>query len=330
MKIFRVILAIIGITSILFTTFYGRYKISEEHLYEQDNGYRGIITIWHIDSFEGGVGSRKQFLLKVAKSFERKHSGVLVMVIEHTIQSYTKALSEGYLPDMLSYGNGVESANFSKIDSDKTFQGGTIGNIQYALPWCRGGYSIIANPELASDFPTHYEQLLISQAQYTQPLLALYLEGLSVREPIVKSPMDAYVQFVSGKTPYFLGTQRDINRLETRGMQVVSKPLTKFNDLNQYISITTKDELKRFYANEFICYLLTSQVQDSLKDIGMLSCYQNVLFTNEHLSAMQNASNFQSISVFTPHEILSQLQVDSARALKGDKESINKIQKMLI
>jgi hypothetical protein len=85
--------------------------------------------------------------------------------------------------------------------------------------------------------------------------------------------MDAYVKFVTGKVKWFLGTQRDVNRLETRGMSVKVTPLERFNDLYQYVSITSSDQIKRYYAEQFINYLVSEQVQKKLNEIGMLSCF---------------------------------------------------------
>ena len=71
MKIFRFIISIIIVLSFVFTVFIGRHKIQEQSKITNPAEYKGIISLWQIDGFEGGSGSRKQFLLKVARDFEK-------------------------------------------------------------------------------------------------------------------------------------------------------------------------------------------------------------------------------------------------------------------
>ena len=44
-------------------------KKTEKPILEVE-GYKQILELWHIDSFEGGIGSRRDFLLKRAISFD--------------------------------------------------------------------------------------------------------------------------------------------------------------------------------------------------------------------------------------------------------------------
>ena len=92
--------------------------------------------------------------------------------------------------------------------------------------------SSIANPKLVNDFPNEYQEILVSQGEFTQPTLALLMDEIKVSSIKIEKPMDAYVEFVSGKTPFFLGTQRDVHRLERRGFEVKVKPLNAYNDLS--------------------------------------------------------------------------------------------------
>ncbi len=295
---------------------------------EQEN-YKGILTIWQVDSFEGGVGSRKQFLLKVARSFEKKNPGVLVMVIDHTEESVKEEIKKDNFPDLISFGAGVEIANFQQLKV-KGDRGGIVGEKSYAVAWCMGGYSIIANPKLVSEIPDSFEEILVSQGEYTQPLVAMCLEGMSAKNITVKKPMDAYTQFVAGKTPYFLATQRDINRLERRQMEVITRPLNGYNDLYQYIALTSNSALKSYYAESFIEHLLSVDVQKSLNQIGMLSTKTTVEYDNAHLNEMQKNKEFYTVSAFTNATALKQMQENSMLLLQGQKEYEIKIKNMLV
>ncbi len=291
--------------------------------------YKGILTIWQIDSFEGGTGSRKQFLLKVAREYERKNQGVLVMVISHTVTSFENAVKQGQTPDIISFGGGVDVKNATRLNCKKTVIGGYVGDRIYATAWAMGSYFIIANPTLSETIPDSLPSLLVSQQEYTQPMLSLYFENVKVGEMQVQKPMEAYVKFTNGKTPYFLATQRDVHRLINRGMPIIAKPLNKFNDLYQYVVVTAKSNEKIIASENFIEHLLSEKVQRSLVDIGMLSPYYKLSYDNE-LNQVQTNNDSCSISAFISPEQLKSLQELSKSALAGDKDSQNKIKNMVI
>ena len=290
-----------------------------------------IITLWQIDTFEGGVGSRKQFLLKAASMYEKNNDGVLIMVTNHTLEGAENNMKNGIFPDMISYGAGLDVKSFSEIKTKNVRSGGLVGNKCYATPWCKGGYVLISNPNLVTELkPNRIDKLLVSQSLYTQPLTALLLEGVTAHDVEIKKPMDAYVKFVIGKTPYMLGTQRDIHRLINRGFEFNAQPLYEFCDLNQYVSITTAEEIKRYYANDFINFLTSDVVQKKLTDIGMFSPYIEVGYSNQTLSIMQKINAFKTYSVFLQKHKLIEMQEISLSATAGDQSALNKIKNLLI
>lgn len=330
MKVFRILTAVFISFTVVFTAVFGRYKTGEAKSEEIPAEYKGIITLWQIDSFEGGVGSRKQFLLRVARGFEKENEGVLVMVTEQTTESVKDNFSKGIYPDMISFGPGAEVKEVSELSVEKVFRGGKVGEKAFATAWCRGGYVLIANPKLVFTIGNSFDELVVSQGEYTQPLLALYLEGMRSDNIEVLKPMEAYVKFTSGKVPYFLGTQRDVNRLLNRGAEMVCKPLSAYNDLYQYVSITATEQIKRFYAEKFIEYLVSDTVQKDLRRIGMLSAFAAVECDNEYLAEMQSVKNLYTVSAFSSSVDLKNLQELSLSALQGNDASENKIKNMLV
>ncbi len=327
MKIIRVFISLILVFCFVFTLFIGKEKIAEQSEYKLPNEYKGIITLWHIDGFEGGKGSRKQFLLKVARDFERKNSGVLVMVINHTFTSVKENIDKGVYPDLISFSNGVEIKQLENLNIKRKVESGKIGDKVYATAWCRGGYALIKNPNAKEQ---DNSALIVSQAEFTEPLTAMLLEGLEFDKIEVYKPMDAYVKFTENKNAYFLGTQRDLVRLSNRGMQVEISPLNAFNDLYQYVALTSRDANKKAYASRFIEYLVSDTVQNQLDKISMFSPYIKVNFDDENLSLMQQNNKFSSISAYLHKEQLKELQDISMLALKGNQNSLNKIKNMLI
>ena len=146
MKIFRLIICVLLSLSIWITFSIGKSKIGEKVNIVESKEYLGIITLWQIDGFEGGTGSRKQFLLKVARDFEKQNPGVLIMVVNHTFESVKEKLKNGERPDLISYSNGVEVSGLIEIACERATIGGYIGDKLYATAWCCGGYTLIKNP----------------------------------------------------------------------------------------------------------------------------------------------------------------------------------------
>jgi len=325
MKIIRWIIVAIMCASVAFTIFIGKDKIVEKTEYVERSEYKGVITLWQVDSFEGGTGSRKQFLLKKARAFERENKGVYVMVINHTAESVNEKVESGIFPDLISFGNGTRILELSEIDV-KGVNGGKLMGKNYLTAWCRGGYVLISNPKISGE---QIDKLIVSQQEYTQPLTALLLEGIGANEIISLKPMDAYVRFTMGKEKYLLGTQRDVVRLRNRGMEVETTALTKFNDLFQYVGVTSKEEVKKYYAEKFVQYLVSEKVQESLSEIDMFSCFYEVEYESKSLSKMQRINCEYTLSPFIANEQFKVIKELSGRAIKGEKELINKIKNML-
>ncbi|MBQ9485397.1 MAG: hypothetical protein IJU83_01010 [Clostridia bacterium] len=328
MKILKAAAAIIIAGAVAFTAAYGKSGIAENGVSVSPAEYKGIITLWQIDSFEGGVGSRKQFLLSAARGFEKTNAGVLIMVVGHTAESAELEMSEGRFPDLISYGVGVNISRMQPIQTQKSQYGGGFNGEIYALPWCRGGYCVIENPDYVKG-KNATEEIIVSQGKTTNPLLAYALSGKSDENFNVLSPMNAYVRFVSGKARYMIGTQRDIHRLMNRGMDFISKPLEGYNDLYQYISATSVLPEKLVYARAFIDYLLSEETQKRLSDIGMMSCYYKVEYQSPDLAAMQTTKSSLTVSAFSTVELIEKLREIGAAAATGNNEEIIKIKKLL-
>ena len=71
-----------------------------------------------------------------------------------------------------------------------------------------------------------------------------------------EEPTNAYLELLSGKYKYLLGTQRDIYRLKTRNVSFSVKPVTQFNDLYQNISILTTNNEKYAICKRYVNYLI--------------------------------------------------------------------------
>lgn len=206
----------------------------------------GVITVWQIDSFEGGKGSRAQYLRSVGSAL-LESDGIYVEVTALSSSAARENMAEGNLPDVISYGAG-----FYGLESYSD------GN---AVAWCRGGYCLISAE--SSEPPTDNNTVINSGRENIARAAAAFA-GLGKADEL--PPTSAYVAMLSGEYKYLLGTQRDIIRLQTRGEKFTVQPLNDYNDMYQYISVLAKGE-KRAVCNKFVDLLLQ---KNDLNRIGML------------------------------------------------------------
>ncbi len=331
MKILRIFFGILGAFCIVWTIIFGSSCIMKKQKILTKAEYKCILTVWHVDTFEGGEGSRKQYLLKVSREFEESNEGVLVSVIDYTPTAVKEQINKGIYPDLISFGNGVEIKNQREITNSISFKAGEINGRQYAIPWCRGGYLLITkSSEKINLSNQQIDRLIVSQSEYTLPLGALMLENVCASDMTVKSPLDAYVDFVSSKETVLLGTQRDVVRLRNRGIEIKTRPLTSFCDLYQYVAITTMNKDKIELCEKFVNILLSQDSQKNLKNISMFSINYDLDFSNEHLNLMQTVNPKKTVSPFLDTNALKNLQELSYSAVKGDKNAEIKFKNLLV
>lgn len=220
-----------------------------------------VLTLWQIDSFEGGRGSRAEYLRSLAQDYA-KTANVYIEVTALSSDAARTNISAGVVPDIISYGAG-----FYGIES-LVLEG-------YGKAWCRGAYCLIALN--GTDFSSvSTANTVINEGKDNLVSVAALFSGLQGAD--YAAPTSAYVSLISGEYDFLLGTQRDIIRLQTRGESFEVKPLPKFNDLYQYISVLTRDGEKAVVAEEYINYVLSHG--ESLTRIGML-CDGETLYSDE-------------------------------------------------
>ena len=224
------------------------------------------LTVWQIDSFEGGKGSRAEFLQKLGNEFSKKES-CYINVVSLSADAARLNLHNGNAPDIISYGAGMYG-----IESYVS---------EYSL-WCRGSYCLFSL-DTNSDFSDVTDKnTVINKGKDNFSNIAALFCGLQNAK--VESSTGAYVKLINGEYKYLLGTQRDIFRLKTRDIAFSVKPITIFNDLYQAISITTKSE-SRAYAQKYIDYILSKS--EMLSSIGMfmdgIKLYDNEMSVCENI-----------------------------------------------
>lgn len=233
-----------------------------------DKNAMTALSVWQIDSFEGGKGSRAGYLKTVGENFAQ-NTGCYITVTSLTADAARENLKRGTIPDMISYGAGTFG-----IDENFT------GNNAYTT-WCNGGYCIITLDESADFSDVTNENCVVNGGTDNFAKVCAVLCGIG--NAVCEKPTAAYVKLINGNYKYLLGTQRDIFRMRTRGAAYKFKPVTQFNDLYQNISITSTESKKAVLSKQFISFLL--EQSGGVTKLGLFA--QNCALYDDDLHAME-------------------------------------------
>ena len=215
-----------------------------------ENNDKSVLQLWQIDSFEGGKGSRADYLQKKGNAFSKEY-GAYVTVTALSAEAAVLNLENGNIPDLISYGAGICGLE-SYIGSFTT--------------WCHGGYCLLAVDGNADFTDVNAENTVINSGKNNYTAAAAMFYGLQNAE--CEKPSGAYVKLINGDYKYLLGTQRDIFRLKTRGVGFTVKPVTEFNDLYQNISVVDKSA-NFSVAQRFVGYLMSHR--DDVNKLGLMT-----------------------------------------------------------
>ena len=214
-----------------------------------------VLTLWQIDGFEGGKGSRTQYLAdKADKLFEGK--SVYLNVVSLSSTAAKKNIDSGILPDMISCAPTF-NAHLKYINT-KDF---------VIKTWCYGSYCILTLGENAQFDDVNAQNTVINSGKENLAKAAAVLCGL--QDAQMENSTNAYLQLLNGKYKYLFGTQRDVYRLKTREQVFSVVQVTQFNDLYQNISILTRDTKRYETCRDFAEYIELNC--SDVDKIGMLS-----------------------------------------------------------
>ncbi len=207
-----------------------------------DNIETQSISVWQIDGFEGGRGSRSQYLQNIGdKCF--KDDKIYVSVTALSADAARLNLDQGKMPDIISYPAGFYG--IEKYINKKDFA---------YKNWCRGGYCFLSIDENADFNDITVENTVINEGKDNLSEVAAILCWVGGAQK--ENPTNAYLNLLNGKYKYLLGTQRDIFRLKIRNATFSVKPVTQFNDLYQNISVLTLNNSKYEICKRYVNYLL--------------------------------------------------------------------------
>ncbi|MBQ9729377.1 MAG: hypothetical protein IJV80_01035 [Clostridia bacterium] len=269
-----------------------------------------------MDSFEGGKGARASFLKRVAAKYKAE-TGVIITVSSLTRIGAQEAFAKGNYPDLFSFGNGVSSALERAVSLRGVEEKALIGGEKRAVAWCKGGYAVYSKKDDFSQISA--ENTVLSQGGNNLPSVAMAVGGFQGEYTEFPSTT-AYVKFLNGEYAYLVGTQRDLYRFSSRGVPVFMKPLTKFCDLYQYLSVTAEGDERIKPAMEFAAFLLSDNVQKTLVEVGMSSAVCSVYGGGEMQAEMDKEPPKYTLPAFIGAEGLRGVKQAALSVLRGESD----------
>lgn len=294
--------------------------------------YKGVLNLWHVDGFEGGSGSRAEFLKKRTIEFESKNKGVFISVQSYTYEQVRQKLADGGTFDLISFSAGVGELVLGKVSAyggavnvrDDLLDGGMIDGKIFALPWAFGGYALFSRGDEQAE-----STVCVGLAQFNDPFRAA-LRNRDKMGKICKwgakdlTSFQAYEAF-SAKNEFsaLLGTQRDLARFELKQSKGEAQDLKVecfdgFTDLVQYVAFCDNGGGRGEYAQAFMQYLTGDEAQKKLASIRMFSPALEIYESGLHRE-MQTALSrpLETVNVFTAGDKLLQMRDDDRHALCG-------------
>lgn len=280
----RVILLIIMVAVLVIAPILAFFPSGESN----DADEMMTIEVWQVDSFEGGKGSRAQYLADMAKecfSGER----VYVTVTSLSAEAVRSNIEAGNIPDIISYGAGMYGIE-NVINSN---------GFTYKC-WCRGAYFLISLKETDDFSDASSDNTVVNLGKDNFAEACALFEGLENAD--FAAPTSAYVSLIGGKYKYLLGTQRDLFRLETREQGYSAKVITSFNDLYQNISITCSGEK---YNN---CVRFVNYLSDTTEGVAALGLFSKGVSYTGAMGEAARASFDYKHSSYADEEYIKELK----------------------
>ncbi len=268
-------------------------EITDEILRRREKYFYGVINIWQVDCFEGGTGSRANWLKDICAGFERQNNGVYINVESVSPKMAKKLIESGQKkPDIISYGvgTGIKEEELKILELDTALTEILGAFYEKAVPWCMGAYFVIGDDDVSrwgndgGVFETKKKIKTVYSIGVPER------EGYDAQSALLKKCSNSfegeYAIFAASSAEIFeaynysykinrmVGTQRDFYRLNSAQSRQMAREgkitYLGYTDLFQYVSILNcRDEKKTYTMNKFIDYLLEKKQQDKLGSIGM-------------------------------------------------------------
>ena len=270
--------------------------------------YSGIVRLWHVSTWRTGGSSGASFLRRCAAEFESRNPHVIVEINVMSAEDVQQALSDGNMPDILSYPYDCEwtlpLANLPQKDLSVSVPGRT------AYPYMCGGYCILINTDMADEHGLYLDDDwgirpddLLDAAAYgvcfdaedgcsALPSVALHTyppdpePNISTwrRPPLPDAALsldpaaidDGLDMFCNAEACVLIASHRQLFDAQQRYMQgdaptFSAYAVSGYTDMAQCISVCASDDSeKQDICSAFAEYLVSDTAQTRLQALGVL------------------------------------------------------------
>ncbi len=305
-----------------------------------------VLSLVHVETFEGGLTSRATFLEKQATAFNKKNTDVYITVKTLTPEQLKLNYSKNFC-DIISFGFGVgdivkdDLLTLPKVSFREDFlEACLIDKNLVAYPYMFGGYTAITREQTFNNFnfekndlknlgniiiknknKTEYS-LGFSKSAYTNIAESLVVNNVSTNEEYFYennlSPYEMYENFLGGKFATLIGTNRDVIRLKDRELKgtvssLVYNYLEGYTDLVQYIGILSDSIEKQEISKEFLKFIMEDDTQKSLAKVGLFSPVLDSIYENGFLKEQETilSKKLKVPSAFLSLEEINKLKTES-------------------
>lgn len=301
-----------------------------------------VLNVWHIETFEGGVKSRKKFLEEAGIKFNKNNPNLFISVTSLTEEQLFLNLKNGLTADAFSFSIGsgyLLSSQLEELEENKNINKnlqryGKIENKIFAYPYMLSCYIAISKDSssllLKEKLNLKNKNTLgfgFATEDYINPAKVLVNNNVTGLDESkfynCQTSYNAYSNFVGGKFKTLIGTMRDYYRCKNREelgklSNCCYEYLSGYTDLIQYIGINKNCNNKtKEVAKSYLNYLLSSNSQTNLKNYGLFSSTQNCIYSNVFLHNIEQnlANNINSINVFSSYDKINNNKKESLKII---------------
>lgn len=329
LAVFRSFFCVFCILFLTISPFYlfhkENYKLNLNEYFDLENSTKVVLTIHHIETFEGGTASREKYLMQQTVAFNKMFSNCFIVIKTLSPDQLALNIRNNNLPDLYSFGVGCGDMvrgflcnikNSLSVRNDLLENGKANGEL-LAYPYILSGYVLISHDNLTETDETlsalcasNGNNLGISVANNYNFAEVLTQNNITLKQTDIleaENSYDAYKNFLEKKSKTLLGTARDLARIKNReslGTIDACKYnfLGSYTDLVQYISVVDSGKsAKMLYAKKFAEFLTTSPAQKSLSNFGLFSTTQNI-YKDDYMRSFESAL---SGKLSTPNAFIS-------------------------
>ena len=302
------------------------YKLNFSNLFESEETSKCVLTLHHIETFEGGTFSREKYLQKQAVKFNKQHKNCYIVVKTLTLSDLVLNLADNNKADIYSFSCGagellaglLKELNDNKnIRDDLVEYGKCVGKL-LAYPYILSGYALFSYDNLldkTNNLNDYIKSKKIGKKEYKGVSLRSGTSNVLIENNIVaqeddqqifSSSYEAYQNFLKKNSVSLLGTSRDLARLKNREEKGTISDikytfLGGYSDLVQYVGvIESGNSFKEYFADLFAQFLTTDTCQNDLSNYGLFSTNgKNIYSSGEYFDFENKLKNkLKSKNVF--------------------------------